>query len=95
MDHFSLALRTSPARVHFLLVDYKGGAALSECTKFPHTVGLVTDLNPQLVSRVIVSLTAEIKRREELLNRYGAKDLVTLEEPPPPRCGIRIVVDSC
>ena len=39
----------------FLLVDYKGGAAFSECVSLPHTVGMVTDLSPHLVRRAITS----------------------------------------
>ena len=75
----ALALSHSPKRVNFLLVDYKGGAAFKECKDLPHTVGLVTDLNPQEVRRALVSLDAEIKRREHLLGMAGAKDLADHE----------------
>lgn len=75
----ALALSHSPKRVNFLLVDYKGGAAFKECKDLPHTVGLVTDLNPQEVRRALVSLDAEIKRREHVLALAGAKDLADHE----------------
>ena len=75
----ALALSHSPKRVNFLLVDYKGGAAFKECKDLPHTVGLVTDLNPQEVRRALVSLDAEIKRREHLLAVAGAKDIADHE----------------
>jgi len=75
----ALALSHSPERVNFLLVDYKGGAAFKECKDLPHSVGLVTDLNQQEVRRALVSLDAEIKRREHLLETAGAKDLAAHE----------------
>ena len=69
-----LALRYSPRRLTFLFVDYKGGAALGECARLPHCTGLVTDLSPGLVTRALTSLKAELRYREELLARIGAKD---------------------
>jgi len=91
-----MALSNSPQRVTFLLVDYKGGSAFSECLHLPHTVGLVTDLSPHLVRRALTSLSAELKYREELLRRKQAKDLIELEcrgdpEAPP---SLVIVVDE-
>lgn len=79
----SLALNNPPERITFLLVDYKGGAAFRECADLPHTVGYITDLTPALVQRALTSLGAEISRREEMLGRYGVKDLVQLEREHP------------
>jgi S-DNA-T family DNA segregation ATPase FtsK/SpoIIIE len=79
----SLALGSPPDRITFLLVDYKGGAAFRECADLPHTVGYITDLTPALVSRALTSLYAEISAREEMLGRYGAKDLIALEREHP------------
>lgn len=91
-----MALSNSPQRVTFLLVDYKGGSAFSECMHLPHTVGLVTDLSPHLVRRALTSLSAELKYREDLLHRKKVKDLLELErrgdpEAPP---SLVIVVDE-
>ena len=79
----SLALNNPPERITFLLVDYKGGAAFRECADLPHTVGYITDLTPALVARALTSLGAEITAREELLGRYGVKDLIQLEREHP------------
>jgi DNA segregation ATPase FtsK/SpoIIIE, S-DNA-T family len=79
----SLALGSPPDRISFLLVDYKGGAAFRECADLPHTVGYITDLTPALVTRALTSLHAEVSAREEMLARYGAKDLVALERDHP------------
>lgn len=91
-----MAVANSPQRVTFLLVDYKGGSAFSECVKLPHTVGLVTDLSPHLVGRALTSLKAELRYREHILHRKQAKDLPELErvgdpEAPP---SLVIVVDE-
>lgn len=92
----SLAATVSPERITFLLVDYKGGAAFAECTELPHTVGLVTDLNPHLVRRALVSLRAELRYREELLAAHGAKDLITMERRSDPAAppALLIVIDE-
>ncbi|WP_084626991.1 FtsK/SpoIIIE domain-containing protein [Pseudoclavibacter soli] len=75
----AMAAEHSPDRLTFLLVDYKGGAAFAECADLPHTVGLVTDLDTHLVQRALISLRAELARRERLLNEAGAKDLRSME----------------
>jgi S-DNA-T family DNA segregation ATPase FtsK/SpoIIIE len=79
----SLALNNPAARMNFLLVDYKGGAAFRECADLPHTVGYITDLTPALVQRAMTSIGAEIVYREHLLGQYGVKDLVQLERERP------------
>ena len=71
----SLALANRPDEMTFVLVDYKGGSAFKDCARLPHTVGMVTDLDTHLVGRALVSLGAELRRREHLLAVPGAKDL--------------------
>jgi S-DNA-T family DNA segregation ATPase FtsK/SpoIIIE len=70
-----LAVRHQPDEVAFVLVDYKGGAAFSDCGRFPHVLGLVTDLDAHLTRRALISLDAELKRREEAFRRAGVADL--------------------
>ncbi|MEO7234983.1 MAG: FtsK/SpoIIIE domain-containing protein, partial [Lapillicoccus sp.] len=71
----SLALENRPDEMTFVLVDYKGGAAFRGCAALPHVVGWVTDLDPHLTRRALVSLSAEVRRRERLLAGAGAADL--------------------
>ncbi|WP_409483539.1 FtsK/SpoIIIE domain-containing protein [Arsenicicoccus dermatophilus] len=70
-----LATTLSPQELTFLLVDYKGGAAFDRCADLPHTSGLLTDLDEHLADRALVSLRAELTRRERLLRDAGAADL--------------------
>lgn len=91
----SLAASNSPEAVTFLLVDYKGGAAFRECATLPHTVGLITDLDPYLANRTLVSLAAELTRREYLLRAARVAHITELRSgqmPPMPR--LVIVVDE-
>jgi S-DNA-T family DNA segregation ATPase FtsK/SpoIIIE len=67
-----------PNRLSFLLVDYKGGAAFAPCAALPHVVDIVSDLDEHLAERALVSLNAELKRRERILAEEGAKDVVEL-----------------
>ena len=91
-----MAAAHSPDRVTFLFVDYKGGSAFADCVDLPHCVGLVTDLSPHLVSRALTSLRAELQRREHLLNRKKAKDLLELEKRQDPECppALVLVIDE-
>ncbi|MGP3973616.1 FtsK/SpoIIIE domain-containing protein [Streptomyces sp. 8N114] len=96
----SLAVVNRPDAMNFVLVDYKGGAAFTGCEQLPHTVGMVTDLDSHLVKRALVSLDAEVRRRERILEPVGAKDIeaydrATRRDPslaPLPR--LLIVVDE-
>jgi len=93
----ALAVGNRPERMSFVLVDYKGGAAFRDCARLPHTVGLVTDLDPHLTRRALASLSAELRRRESLLAAAGVPDLPAYERLGGP-CGplprLVIVVDE-
>lgn len=92
----SLAATHSPRHMTFLLVDYKGGAAFKDCVHLPHTVGLVTDLNTSEVRRALISLEAELRYRERILNEAGAKDLIELERMGHPTTPptLMVIVDE-
>ncbi|MFJ6655860.1 FtsK/SpoIIIE domain-containing protein [Streptomyces sp. NPDC091377] len=96
----SLAVANRPDELTFVLVDYKGGSAFAECADLPHTVGMVTDLDTHLVERALVSLGAELKRREHLLAAAGAKDIEdhadrrTRDPALPPLPRLVLVIDE-
>jgi DNA segregation ATPase FtsK/SpoIIIE, S-DNA-T family len=102
----SLAVANRPDEMTFVLVDYKGGSAFSECVRLPHTVGMVTDLDTHLVERALVSLSAELTRREHILAAAGAKDIEDYQilldrarhgraaRPPEPMPRLVIVIDE-
>ncbi|GAA3285361.1 FtsK/SpoIIIE domain-containing protein [Dactylosporangium vinaceum] len=92
----AMAAAHSPQRLTFLLIDYKGGSAFKDLVGLPHQVGLVTDLDPHEVRRAMVSLSAELRRREKLFAAHQVKDLVELEKKGSPDAppSLVIVVDE-
>ncbi|MGO4803631.1 FtsK/SpoIIIE domain-containing protein [Arthrobacter sp. 2MCAF15] len=99
-----LAASHSPDRVNLLFIDFKGGSGLAPLAGLPHCVGMLTDLGAAEVERTLVSLRAEVRRREELLARAMTPDLAAYESsqaagPPVPYLVIfidefRILVDE-
>lgn len=71
----SLAVANRPSAINFVLVDYKGASAFADCERLPHTVGMVTNLDGHLTERALVSLDAELKRRELALKELRAADI--------------------
>jgi S-DNA-T family DNA segregation ATPase FtsK/SpoIIIE len=76
----ALAVGHDPARLNFVLIDYKGGSAFAERAELPHTVGMVTDLDEQLGARALRSLEAELRYRERLLGQHRAGDLIAYQQ---------------
>lgn len=73
----SLAMANRPDALNFVLVDYKGASAFADCSRLPHTVGMVTNLDARETERALTSLDAELKRRETVLRlpELGVKDV--------------------
>ena len=90
----ALAVGNRPDALAFVLVDYKGGAAFGPCASLPHTVGIVTDLDGALVERALVSLRAELKRREALLAEVGAAGIDAYRQAGRQLARLVIVVDE-
>lgn len=88
----SLAASYPPDLCNFVLIDYKGASAFAECALLPHTVGMVTDLDPATAKRALVCLEAELKRRERLLLSAGAEDLIAYAARPTSAPLPRLVV---
>jgi S-DNA-T family DNA segregation ATPase FtsK/SpoIIIE len=79
----ALAASHPPDRLAFVLVDFKGGAAFGACANLPHTTGILTDLDDNEARRALISLSAELQRREEILHKAGASDFSGLERTDP------------
>jgi DNA segregation ATPase FtsK/SpoIIIE, S-DNA-T family len=94
----SIALASSPERVTFLLVDFKGGGAFRACEALPHVVGVINNLDGRLVERALDSLQAELTWRQRQFSRVGAQDfeqyraLASRGGAPMPR--LVVVVDE-
>ena len=86
----AMAARLPPDRFTFLLVDFKGGATATPLAGLPHCVGVASDLDEELVGRVLISLGAELKHRERLLAAAGVADIREL----PTLARLVVVVDE-
>jgi S-DNA-T family DNA segregation ATPase FtsK/SpoIIIE len=92
-----LAASYPPDRVTLLLVDFKGGSGLGPLSGLPHCVGMLTDLGTNEVARALVSLRAEVRRREELLAAARVSDLSAYESlasPAPAVPHLILVIDE-
>ncbi len=89
-----LACAAPPRYTTFLLIDYKGGAAFGRLTDLPHTVGVMTDLDETLGIRALVSLRAEVRRRERLLAQADAPHLSALRATGGAPPSLVVVVDE-
>jgi len=89
----SMARHRSPEEVSFLLVDFKGGSSFVGVDTLPHSVGLLTDLDHAAAERALESLRAEVRHREHVLARTGARSIEDLDpEVALPR--LVVVVDE-
>ncbi|HTJ34995.1 MAG TPA: FtsK/SpoIIIE domain-containing protein, partial [Dactylosporangium sp.] len=77
-----LAATYPASRLTFVLVD-PDGDTFGECADLPHTVGVFTSNDGYQARRVLVSLGAEVRRREAVLRRHGVKDIVEMERRHP------------
>lgn len=74
----AIAAGYRPRDVNFLLIDFKGGAAFAPVQDLPHTVGVLTDLDPVAARRAILSLKAELQRRERVLADAKVRSIAEL-----------------
>ncbi|WP_428378824.1 type VII secretion protein EssC [Olsenella sp. Marseille-QA0557] len=73
----SMCVNYPPDQVAFVLIDYKGGGLAgafdNERFVLPHLAGTITNLDGAAITRSLVSIKSELKRRQDLLNK--ARDI--------------------
>lgn len=84
-----LALNNRPDAMNLVLIDFKGGGAFAAFEELPHTVGFVTNLDAGETQRALVSLDAELERRQRELRELGADNLETAWATDPDAAGQR------
>ncbi|WEV58586.1 type VII secretion protein EssC [Bifidobacterium sp. ESL0728] len=69
----SMCLNFSPDEASFVLIDYKGGGLAgafdNDRYRLPHLAGTITNLDGAAVTRSMVSIQSELKRRQALFNK--------------------------
>lgn len=76
----SMALAHPPSKLQYVLIDYKGGDAFKKLQALPHVLGILTDLEPSLTRRALLSLNAEIKYREQHKTLSHPRIVVVVDE---------------
>lgn len=77
----AMAAAYGPARVLFVLADFKGGTAFEPLRVLPHVAAVITDLDDDGARRGVSSLRAELRRRESVIAAAGARDIGAVEMP--------------
>ncbi len=69
----SMMINYSPNDVAFVLVDFKGGDMARPFMRSPHLAATISNLSGNILYRALVSLEAEIKKRQTIFNdaAYG------------------------
>ncbi|MFU2164750.1 type VII secretion protein EssC [Streptococcus pluranimalium] len=71
----SLAVNYHPYEVAFLLIDYKGGGMANLFAKLPHVVGTITNLDGNQANRALVSIKAELKKRQRIFQENNVNHI--------------------
>ena len=73
----SLAVNYRPDEVAFILIDYKGGGLAgafdNEKYRLPHLAGTITNLDGASITRSLVSIQSELRRRQAVFNTARAQ----------------------
>lgn len=70
----SMAVNYHPHDVNFVIIDYKGGGMSDLLEPLPHVVGKITNID-QNISRSLISLKNELKRRQKIFARAGVNNI--------------------
>lgn len=62
----SMAVNYSPLEVAFLIIDFKAGGMADHFRDLPHTLGIITNIDGKEIQRSLISIEAEIKRRQKM-----------------------------
>ncbi|RCX13013.1 S-DNA-T family DNA segregation ATPase FtsK/SpoIIIE [Anaerobacterium chartisolvens] len=96
----SLAVNFHPHDVAFVIIDYKGGGMANLFEDLPHLIGTITNLDGNQITRSLVSIKSEIKRRQEVLGEYkvnhidGYQMLYKKKEAQNPLPHLIIIIDE-
>ena len=71
----SLVINYHPDEVAFVLIDYKGGGMAQSFEGLPHLSGVITNLGGNATNRALLSINAEIRRRQRIFNEYKVKHI--------------------
>ena len=66
----SMATLFHPYEVGFIIIDFKGGGMVNQFRDLPHLNGAITNIDGNEVERSLLSIKAELVKRQELFAEY-------------------------
>jgi len=71
----SQCIEYSPQELAYVFIDYKGGSTSNLFAKLPHVAGSITNLDGKKAHRAMMSIKAELLRRQRIFNKYDVRKL--------------------
>ena len=71
----SMALLFHPYEVGFVIIDFKGGGMVNQFKDLPHLIGSITNIDGREINRSLLSIKAELRKRQELFAEYGVNHI--------------------
>ena len=70
-----MSLLFHPYDVSFMIIDFKGGGMVNQFRDLPHLAGAITNIDGKAVNRSLLSIRAELKKRQELFASCGVNHI--------------------
>lgn len=71
----SMATLFHPYEVGFVIIDFKGGGMVNQFKNLPHLNGAITNIDGREIERSLLSIRAELQKRQELFAKYGVNHI--------------------
>ncbi len=71
----SMATLFHPYEAGFVLIDFKGGGMANQFRQLPHLLGTVTNIDGREIDRSLLSIKAELFKRQEIFSRAGVNHI--------------------
>ena len=71
----SMATLFHPYDVSFVIIDFKGGGMVNQFKNLPHLIGAITNIDGREINRSLLSIKAELRKRQELFARYNVNHI--------------------
>lgn len=71
----SMATLYHPYEVGFVIIDFKGGGMVNQFKNLPHLVGAITNIDGREITRSLLSIRAELRKRQEIFAECGVNHI--------------------
>ena len=71
----SMATIFHPYDVGFVIIDFKGGGMVNQFKDLPHLMGAITNIDGREITRSLLSIKAELRKRQELFSLAGVNHI--------------------